>query len=202
MKHSIITAVAVTALLTSGYSIADGDIEAGKTKAAVCGACHGADGNSVNPEWPNLAGQGAGYIFKQLSDFKAKKRVNATMAPQAANLSEEDMYDLAAYFSSQTTKGGKADQSQVKLGEAVYRGGNSATGVAACIGCHGPSGAGNPAAKFPKLAGQHATYTEKQLKAFQASGRSNDAGKMMRNLAIRLTDAEIKAVAQYISGLK
>lgn len=202
MKKSILTAVAVTALLASGYSIAGGDVEAGKTKAAVCGACHGADGNSINPDWPSLAGQGAGYLFKQLSDFKNNKRSDATMAPQVATLSEQDMHDLAAYFSSQTAKAGKADQNQIELGEAVYRGGNSATGVAACIGCHGPTGSGNPAAKFPKVSGQHAAYTEAQLNAFQSSARNNDAGKMMRNLTIRLTDAEIKAVSQYIAGLK
>lgn len=202
MKKLILAAVAITALLATGNSVAEGNVEAGKTKSVVCGACHGADGNSGNKEWPSLAGQGAGYIAKQLSDFKTKARTNATMEPLVENLSEQDMLDLAAYFSSQTANTGKAAQGEIALGELVYRGGNSATGVVACIACHGPTGSGNPAAEFPKLNGQHATYTESQIKAFQSSARSNDPGKMMRNLAIRMTDAEITAVSQYIAGLR
>ena len=135
---------------------AAGDAAAGKAKSASCAGCHGADGNSVNPEWPSLAGQGAGYIAKQLHDFKGGKRENATMAPMAAPLTDEDIQDLAAYFSSQPIKAGAADKSLVELGEKIYRGGNPSSGVAACIGCHGPTGAGNPAASFPALSGQHA----------------------------------------------
>ena len=203
-KNSLVKSILAASLLCSGLAIAGegGNAEAGKAKAAVCGACHGMDGNSVNPEWPNLAGQGEAYIYKQLTDFKAKRRENATMSPQVASLSDQDMKDLAAFFSSQKVKGGKADKSKVELGETVYRGGNSATGVAACTGCHGPDGAGNPAAKFPRLAGQKAKYVENQLKAFRVGARSNDAGKMMRNLAAHLSDAEIEAVAQYITGLR
>lgn len=181
---------------------AKGDAAAGKAKSAVCGACHGMDGNSVNPEWPKLAGQHESFIVKQLQNFKSKERDDATMFPQTMNLSEQDMNDLAAYFSGQTQTPGQADVTQVELGEAVYRGGNSATGVSACIGCHGPTGAGNPAAKFPRLAGQHGAYTKAQLLKFRVGGRNNDAGKMMRNIAVRMNDAEIEAVAQYIAGLK
>jgi len=180
---------------------AAGDAAAGKAKSASCAGCHGADGNSVNPEWPSLAGQGAGYIAKQLHDFKGGKRENATMAPMAAPLTDEDIQDLAAYYSSQPIKAGAADKSLVELGEKIYRGGNPASGVAACIGCHGPGGKGNPAAKFPALSGQHAKYVETQLNAFKAGERNNDAARMMRNTASNMTEQEIKSVASYIQGL-
>lgn len=179
-----------------------GNAEAGKTKSATCAACHGMDGNSTNPEWPKLAGQHANYIIKQLTDFKDDKRVNATMAPMAKPLSEQDMADLAAYFESQARKPGEADQTKVALGEQVYKGGNNASGVAACAACHGPNGAGNPAANFPSLNGQQTTYIKNQLHAFRKGERTNDAGKMMRNIAANMTDAEIDAVAEYITGLQ
>jgi cytochrome c553 len=159
------------------------------------------DGNSANPDWPTLAGQHPGYIEKQLKEFKIGDRANAMMAPMAAPLSEQDMADLSAYFSAQTKQPGAADEALVELGEKIYRGGNAATGVAACIGCHSPTGAGNPAAKFPALGGQHAKYVVNQLKAFQAGERANDAGKMMRNVAARMTAQEMEAVASYIQGL-
>ncbi len=179
-----------------------GNAEAGKTKSATCAACHGADGNSVNPEWPKLAGQHASYIVKQLTNFKKGDRNNATMSPMAQPLSDQDVADLAAYFSSQARKGGEADKTKVTLGEQVYKGGNNATGVAACAACHGPTGAGNPAANFPSLNGQQTTYIKNQLNAFRKGERANDAGKMMRNVAAKMTDAEIDAVAEYITGLK
>lgn len=180
---------------------ADGDAAAGKAKSASCAGCHGADGNSVNPEWPNLAGQGGGYIVKQLHDFKDGNRENAVMAPMAAPLTDADMQDLAAYFSSQTRKEGAADESLVELGEKIYRGGNPSSGVAACIGCHGPTGAGNPAANFPALSGQHAKYIENQLNVFKSGARGNDAGKMMRSVAAKMTEKEIQAVSSYVQGL-
>lgn len=179
-----------------------GNAEAGKTKSATCAACHGADGNSVNPEWPKLAGQHPSYIAKQLANFKEDARSNPSMSPMAKPLSEQDMADLAAYFSSQVKKPGEADQTKVALGEQMYKGGNNATGVAACAACHGPTGTGNPASNFPSLSGQHATYIKNQLSAFRKGERANDAGKMMRNVAAKMTDAEIEAVAEYIAGLK
>lgn len=179
-----------------------GNAEAGKTKSATCAACHGADGNSVNPEWPKLAGQHPSYILKQLMNFKNDERVNPSMTPMAKPLSDADMADLAAYFSSQVKKAGEADQSKVALGEQIYKGGNNATGVAACAACHGPNGAGNPAANFPAISGQHVAYTKLQLNAFRKGERANDAGKMMRNIAAGMTDAEIEAVAEYIAGLQ
>jgi cytochrome c553 len=135
-------------------------------------------------------------------NFKNDARVNASMSPMAKPLSDADMADLAAYFSSQVKKLGEADQTKVALGEQVYKGGNNATGVAACAACHGPTGAGNPAANFPSLNGQHVTYVKNQLLAFRTGARANDAGKMMRNVAAAMSDAEMDAVAEYIAGLK
>jgi cytochrome c553 len=196
----VLTGLAIS--VTASVWAEGGNAEAGKTKSATCAACHGADGNSTNPEWPKLAGQHPSYIIKQLTNFKEDARVNPTMTPMAKPLSEQDMTDLAAYFSSQTRKPGEADQTKVALGEQVYKGGNNATGVAACAACHGPTGAGNPAANFPSLNGQQATYIKNQLHAFRKGERANDAGKMMRNNASKMSDAEIDAVAEYIAGLK
>ncbi len=180
---------------------ATGDAAAGQAKAAVCAACHGADGNSVVPTFPRLAGQGDAYIVKQLTDFKSGARTNAIMAPMAKPLSDQDVLNLAAYFSSQKAGVDVANAAQAALGEKLYRGGDKATGVAACMACHGPDGSGNPPAKFPKIGGQHAAYVEAQLKAFRDGSRSNDPNKMMRDIAGRMTDAEIASVAQYVSGL-
>lgn len=202
MKKALVIALASLTIGASTVAWSAGDATAGKTKAAVCAACHAADGNSTNPEWPKLAGQHESYIIKQLQNFKANERANALMSPQAAVLSDQDMQDLAAYFSSQEAKPGAGDMTKVELGEKIYRGGNIATGVAACAACHGPTGTGNPAAKFPSLQGQHATYTKAQLTMFRNGGRANDAGKMMRNIASKMSDAEIAAVAEYIAGLQ
>ena len=184
-----------------GQAMAAGDAAAGKEKSATCAGCHGPDGNSVNPEWPKLAGQHAKYLVKQLAEFKDGKRSNATMAPMAAALSDQDRQDLAAYFASQQTKPGAADEKLVDMGQKIYRGGNPTTGVSACIGCHGPTGKGNPAANFPAISGQHAKYVENQLYAFKKGERSNDAGKMMRTVAGKMNEEEIRAVASYVQGL-
>ena len=202
MKKALMIALASLSIGASTIAWSAGDAAAGKTKAAVCAACHAADGNSINPEWPKLAGQHEAYIIKQLQNYKNKERENVLMSPQAAILSDQDMLDLAAYFSSQEAKPGAADMTKVELGEKIYRGGNIATGVAACAACHGPAGAGNPAAKFPSLQGQHATYTKLQLNMFRNGSRANDAGKMMRNIASKMSDVEIEAVSEYIAGLQ
>jgi len=206
MKKTLIMALAALTVSTSPLWAADaplqGDPAAGKAKSATCAACHGMDGNSNNPEWPSLAGQHEGYLYKQLKNFKSEKRVNASMAPMVAPLSEQDMADLAAYFASQTRKPGEADKTQVELGEKIYKGGNNASGVAACAACHGPTGSGNPAANFPSLASLDPGYLETQLKAFSKGERHNDAGQMMRNVASKMTEAEMKAVSEYISGLQ
>ena len=186
----------------AGTSQAAGDADAGQAKAQVCFSCHGVNGNSVNPIWPNLAGQHAGYLAKQLADFKAgEQRNNALMMGQVMSLSPQDMADLAAFFAGQEPSPGSADESKVPLGEKLYRGGNKVTGVSACIACHGPTGAGNPAAKYPLLSGQHAAYTVQTLNDFRAGVRKNDPGKMMQNIAARMTDAEIEAVSSYMQGL-
>ncbi len=199
------TLIAVCALsvmvASTGVSVAAGNAKAGQAKAANCFGCHGPNGNSANPAWPKLAGQSAGYIAKQLADFKAGQRSDPLMASQAAGLSQTDMDDLGAYFASQTGTQGATDKKLAAAGAKLYRGGNKKKGVAACIACHGPTGAGNPAAKFPKLSGQHATYVEKAMKDFRSGARTNDMNKMMQNIAEKMSDKEIKAVASYISGL-
>ncbi len=178
------------------------DATKGKAVSETCVACHGSDGNSTNPAWPKIAGQGEGYLAKQLSDFRSDKRNDPTMTAMAKGIaSDADVNDLAAYYASQKTKPGTANEEKVAAGEAIYRGGNLSTGVAACAACHGPTGSGNDAAKFPSIAGQHAKYTVAQLKAFKSGKRANDTGKMMRNVAKNMTDAEMDAVAEYISGL-
>jgi len=206
MKKAIIFALATSFISTAvlaNESVKKGDATKGKAASAVCSSCHGADGNSTNPDWPKLAGQGESYLIKQLHDFRANKRADAMMTPMAMGIaSDEDVLNLAAYFSSQKQKSGTANKDKVKAGEKIYRGGIMASGVAACSGCHGPTGEGNSAAKFPRIAGQHAKYAIKQLKAFRAGSRNNDPGKMMRNVAAKMSDAEIEAVAEYISGLK
>jgi cytochrome c553 len=201
MNKWLITASIALALSVAGVQAA-GDAEAGKTKSAACTACHGPDGNSPNnPIWPKLAGQHPDYLEKQLMDFKSGDRKDPTMIGMVAPLNEQDMADLAAYFATQPKQGGGAAEDKVELGEKLYRAGNAQTGVAACMGCHGPAGSGNPAANFPALAGQHAAYVEKALKDFRSGNRNNDLNKMMQGVAERMTDAEVAAVAQYIQGL-
>jgi cytochrome c553 len=179
-----------------------GDPARGQQLSAACGACHGADGNSANPEWPKLAGQHASYIYKQLMDYKSGRRENALMAGQVANLDEQDMRDLGAYYAQQQMSPGTADESLAERGERIYRGGIPAAGVAACTACHGATGKGNPAALFPMVAGQHAKYNADQLRYFRSAQRANDNGRMMRNLASKMSDADIQAVAEYMAGLR
>jgi len=203
MKNWIVVTLGLlTICLSCSTSWAMGDPAAGKEKSASCAACHGADGNSVNPEWPKLAGQHEGYLVKQLTYFKDGERVNETMKGMASNLTEQDREDLAAYFSSQKVKIGVADPSLVEFGQKIYRSGNASSGVAPCMGCHGPNGAGNPASNYPALRGQNAQYIENQLRGFASGQRQNEnAKKMMQILASRMTDREIRAVASYIQGL-
>lgn len=201
MNKWLVTPFIALAFALSAVQAA-GTADEGQKKSAVCAGCHGADGNSgINPVWPKLAGQHPQYLENQLKAFKGNERSDPLMSAMAAPLSEQDMADLAAYFSSQTRTGGTAAADQVSLGEKVYRAGNMETGVAACMACHGPSGAGNPEANFPSLAGQHAAYVEKVLKDFRTGTRSNDYNKMMQGVVARMTDKEITAVAAYIQGL-
>lgn len=173
----------------------------------VCAACHGADGNSAIPANPVIAGQHPEYAFKQLTNFKAEagktpQRPSPVMTAIVSSLSTEDMGNAALYFGTQQAKARPARNPElVKLGQVIYRGGISAKGVAACTSCHSANGAGIPA-QYPRLAGQHAQYTADQLKAFRAGSRANDPNRMMRTVAVKLTDREIDAVAQYIQGLR
>jgi len=198
-------AAALAMAVTLGWTapvVAAGSKEAGQAKAAVCGGCHGMDGNSLSPEWPNLAGQNEVYIVRQLNAFHAGERQNPLMSPMAAILSEQDMADVAAFFSSQAVRGGETDPSMLKLGQRVYRGGNIDGKVMACIGCHGPQGKGNAPAGWPSLHGQHATYVAAQLRAYKAGTRSTDPNQIMRNMAAALSEEEIDAVASYVQGLR
>jgi cytochrome c553 len=180
-----------------------GSLEAGRTKSATCAACHGADGNSVTPDWPMLAGQHATYIVRQLRAFKNGERTDVTMKPFADMLSEQDMLDVAAYFSAQKPTPKGADPTLVGLGQQIYRGGVPERGVAACIACHGPSGAGNPLAAYPRISNQHAAYTTKQLNLYASGDRRSDVdlNQMMRNVAGSLFEDEIRALASYVQGL-
>lgn len=196
-----LTALALAGLFVASGAYAAGDAAAGKTKSATCAACHMADGNSVNPIWPKLAGQHPDYIAKQIGDFKSGARKDPTMTAMAAPLSDQDALDLAAYFSSQTMSGGATKPELEKQGERLYRAGNTATGVSACTACHGPTGMGNPQAKFPRVGGQQVDYVVKQLKDFRGGVRANDPNSMMRDVAMKMSDQEIEAVASYLSGL-
>jgi cytochrome c553 len=186
-------------LLTDG--LAAGDPDAGKEKSQVCAACHAPDGNSTNPVWPKIAGQHPEYLIKQLTDFRNGSRENAQMSPMAANLSDEDIADLAAFYSSQKVKHGKTEPAMLRLGEKIYRAGNIDAGVPACLACHGPTGRGNPAAFYPALAGQLSAYTQSQLNAFRSDARKNDTNEVMRTVVDRMTDEEIRAVSEYLQGL-
>lgn len=190
------------ALCSSAVALADGSAEKGQAKSTPCVACHGVNGNSPNPQWPNLAGQSEQYIVKQLQAFKSGARKDPLMSPMAMGLSDEDVADLAAYFATQKPSGLEADAGKVPLGQRIYRGGDAKSGVPACSACHGPGGDGNAPAAYPALNGQHATYIEAQLKAYRAGTRQTDANQMMRTVAGTMSDEQIAAVASYIQGLR
>ena len=194
----------LAAFQVNAESLVDGSAEAGKTKSVTCAACHGAAGISANPLWPNIAGQGAPYIAAQLNAFKGGDRKDPLMTSQAMMLSDQDMADLAVYFESLAAPAqAVADADLVSKGEALYRGGNVETQVAACIACHGPTGTGNPAAGYPALKGQHAAYTAKQLRDYASGERVSDGKtRIMREIAGKLSDEEIVALASYVQGLK
>ena len=199
MLNKLISGLALM-LLPLGLTAA-GNIEAGKQKATTCVVCHGADGNSSNPSWPNLAGQHAEYIKRQLLDFRAGHRKNDQMAPLAMVLSDQDIADLAVYYAAQEPRTGQTRPENLVTGERLYRAGDASKGLAACMACHGPTGIGNPAANYPRINAQHAAYTELQLKAFKAEERTNDLNGIMRDVAGRMTNDNIKAVADYLQGL-
>ena len=212
MKKLMLGLVLSTAAVPS---FSAGDADAGQAKVAVCSACHGADGNSATPSFPSLAGQHEKYIIKQLKDTMKPASEGGRPIPEMTGLadamSEQDMADVGAFYAAQTISGGAADPDLVKLGESVFRAGVARKGVASCSGCHGPAGRGNAGASFPALAGQHAAYLEKQLMAFRQGAdqpgvdgsRSNDGdAAIMRDIAEKMSDLEIKAVASFLSGLR
>lgn len=193
----------VLVLASTSVAAFNGDPAKGQSIAgSVCAACHGADGNAPIPANPNLAAQHPEYLVKQLRNYKSGERSNPIMAAIVAALSDEDMRNLAAYFAAQPAKAGAArDAKLASVGQALYRGGNAGSGVAACSGCHSPNAAGIPA-QNPRLKGQHSEYTTAQLKTFRSGERANDPASMMRTIAARMSDAEIAAVAEYIAGLQ
>ncbi|MCP4990732.1 MAG: cytochrome c4 [Colwellia sp.] len=185
---------------TPAVALYAGDVAAGKGKAVMCAACHGSDGNSLVPMYPSLAGQSASYIAKQLADFKSGLRTDPVMAGMVGGLSTADMNDLAAYFAVQTAKAGSGETNEA--GHKLYFGGDAAKGVTACIACHGVTGKGMKHAGFPSVTGQSKDYLKKQLANFRDASRGNDNNGIMRNIAIKLSDADIEAVAQYITSMK
>ena len=191
-------------LPAAAESLVDGDIEAGKTKAVTCSACHGANGNSMTPLWPNIAGQSAKYIAEQLQAFKSGLRQNALMSSQAMLLSDTDMADLAVYYESRPAAAQAiADPDLLARGQSLYRGGDAEEGIPACIACHGPTGRGNPAVPYPALNGQHAAYTAKTLADYASGARKSDGlTKIMRHISERLNAEDIQALASYVQGLK
>jgi len=202
MKRIWILAATICGAIMNTTALPAGSVEAGATKAVLCAACHGANGNSANPEWPSLAGLGAEYITEQLTNFKQGKRVNAVMYPIASTLSADDMADLGAYFNSLPNTGLEADPTYWEAGEKLYRGGDPSRGIPACMACHGPTGAGNGPAKFPALRGQHSVYVVKQLTDYASGARTTGPNGIMQTIAKRLTPDDMRNVAAYVQGIR
>lgn len=199
-----IAGLAFVATQAQAESLVDGSADAGKAKALTCTACHGPEGNSSNALWPNIAGQNAPYLLTQLQAFKSGERQDPLMTAQTMLLSDADMADLAVYFESLPAAAQAVqDPGTVARGEALYRGGDEANGTAACLACHGPTGRGNPAAKYPALQGQHAAYTAKQLQDYASGTRKSDGKtRIMRDIAATLSEEDIAALSSYVQGLR
>lgn len=198
----------ILSLLASCSVWAQGSIEAGKAKSQTCVACHGADGNSLITQYPKLAGQHEKYLEKQLKELKLgmtsggkQGRYEPVMGAMAMPLSEEDMADLAAYYASLPISSNATPENVVDEGKVLYTAGNAERGVTACIACHGPRGNGTELSGFPKISGQHADYIKAQLEKFRDGNRNNDMNAMMRDVAKKLTDAEIDTLSKYVGGL-
>ena len=195
----------LSGMLVFSVACAAGDPQRGLEISGVCVACHNVDGNSTVQEWPKIAGQGEAYLYKQLVDFRSGDkggRNNPIMFGIVGQMSDQDLADLAAYFSQQQMTLDEADPALVELGEQIYRGGLLEKGVTACIACHGPSGDGNKLAQFPRVAGQMAGYMTEQLKAFADGRRTNGPNDIMTSIAHRMTEAEMLAVSSYMAGLR
>jgi cytochrome c553 len=200
----VLASLALATTHIQAESLVDGSAEAGKARALTCTACHGPEGNSASPMWPNIAGQNAPYLLAQLKAFKDGSRSDPLMSSQAMMLSDEDMANLAVYFESLPGAAQSlADESLLERGEALYRGGNKEEQASACLACHGPTGRGNPAAIYPALQGQHAAYTAKQLNAYVDATRTTDGKtRIMRDIAANLDKDDIAALSSYVQGLK
>lgn len=188
------------AISTAGFVHA-GNPAAGEQKAAVCAACHGADGISSVGQWPNLAGQGARYLTEQTIDIRDGRRPVPEMVGIVDNLSDQDIRDISAFYAQQSANVGQAKEELALRGRDLYRAGDIAKGIPACAACHAPNGKGNAPAAFPSVSGQNTTYAINQLKAFRSGGRDNDPNAMMRIIAEKMSDSEIEAVAEYMYGL-
>lgn len=202
MKWFWILASTLSGTILSNPALPAGNTQNGATKAVVCQACHGANGNSTNPEWPSLAGIGADYIADQLKNFKEGKRNNPVMTPNAMTLSADDMADLGAYFDSFVNTGLEADPSYWQAGEKLYRGGDAARAIPACMACHGPTGRGIETAKFPALRGQQSVYVVKQLNDYASGARTTGPNGIMPTIAKRLNADDIRNVASYLQGVR
>jgi cytochrome c553 len=202
MKRLWILAATISGVVVSNSALPAGSVEAGATKAVVCQACHGANGNSANPQWPSLAGLGADYIAEQLKNFKDNKRSNPVMTPNAASLSVDDMADLGAYSDSLPNTGLEADPSYWQAGEKLYRGGDPARAIPACMACHGPTARGNEPAKFPALRGQQSVYVSKQLTDYASGARTTGPNGIMETIAKRLSPEDIRNVSSYLQGIR
>lgn len=207
MRNIALSLTMLFGLIGSALAV-EGDAEAGKSKSVTCAACHGADGNSAITMYPKIAGQHADYIYKQLKEFKLgmesggkQGRYDVAMSPMAMPLSDQDMKDVAAYFSSQTTKAGSTPENVVTEGQYLYRGGDMERGIPACQACHGPRGVGQSLAGFPKISSQHPEYIKAQLEKFRSGDRNNDMNGMMRDIAVKLTDKDIEILSKYMAGL-
>ncbi|ASP38068.1 cytochrome c4 [Bacterioplanes sanyensis] len=199
MKNLLISLIVSAGLMSVAHA---GDAEAGKALSATCAACHGADGNSLSPAFPKIAGQGERYLIKQITEIRDGARPVPTMQPFVMNLTDQNIADLAAYYTKQAPSAGGAKAELVELGERIYRAGIEEKGVPACQACHMADGSGLELAGFPRLAGQHDQYTSLQLHNFSAGERNNDQAAMMRTIAQRMHDKEIEAVSSYIQGLR
>lgn len=207
MKKLVFPLTLLIGLIGTAHAF-DGDAEAGKAKSTTCVACHGTDGNSMVDIYPKIAGQHAEYLYKQLTDYKLgmatggkEGRNNPIMFGMVAPLSDQDMKDLAAYFASQSMSNGTTPEDVIAKGQQLYRGGDEARGIAACIACHGPRGVGTSLAGFPKISSQHASYLKATLLEFRAGTRANDMNGMMGDIARKLTDEDIEVLSQYLGGL-
>jgi len=207
MRNIALSLTMLFGLIGSANAV-DGNAEAGKTKAATCAACHGADGNSALAMYPKIAGQHAEYIYKQLKEFKLgmesggkEGRYDVAMSGMAMPLSDQDMKDISVYFATQKTKAGATPENVVAEGQLLYRGGDMKRGIPACQACHGPRGVGQSLAGFPKVSFQHPEYIKAQLEKFRSGDRNNDMNGMMQDIAVKLTDKDIEILSQYMAGL-